>query len=142
MNTGVVCGATGWVGKTSNGGLSWDSCLSNTTSTLYGVHFINSSTGFACGTNGAVIKSTDVGATWTVLATGVTTSLYNIYPVDINNIFVATSSNNVMVTTNGGVNWSTYATGGLHYTILISLMHLPVLYAVPPAGSDTRTTGV
>jgi photosystem II stability/assembly factor-like uncharacterized protein len=112
MNTGVVCGASGWVGKTSNGGLSWDSAASATTSTLYGVHFINSTTGFACGTTGVVIKSTDAGATWAVLATGVTTSLYNIYPFDVNNIFVCTSSNNVLITTNGGVNWTTYATGG------------------------------
>lgn len=113
-NNGLVCGSSGWIGRTTNGGVSWDSISSGSTGTLYGIRFINASTGFIGGTSGTVLKSTNAGLTWTAIPTGGTLSIYNIYALDVNRIYAPTSSSgNMLVTTNGGANWTTVATGGV-----------------------------
>ncbi|MFA5300969.1 MAG: choice-of-anchor J domain-containing protein, partial [Lutibacter sp.] len=116
LNTGLVCGSSGWIARTTNGGLNWDSIASPTTSALYGLHFVSSTVGFIGGASGTVLKTTDAGLTWTALTTGITTTIYNIYAVDANNIFAPTTVGNVRVTTDGGTTWATSYTGS-SYTV-------------------------
>lgn len=111
MNNGLVCGSSGWIARTTNGGLNWDSIASPTTNALYGLHFVNSTTGFTAGASGTVLKTTDAGLTWTALTTGITTTIYNIFAVDANIIFAPTTAGNVRMTTDGGTTWTTSATG-------------------------------
>ncbi|MCX7834012.1 MAG: choice-of-anchor J domain-containing protein [Ignavibacteria bacterium] len=110
QNTGLVCGASGWIARTTNGGLNWDSIGTGTTSTLYGLHFVDNSTGYCAGTSGVIIKTTNGGLNWTTLTTGVTSSIYNIYALG-NNVYGPTSSGNILISTNGGANFTSYYTG-------------------------------
>lgn len=116
LNTGLVCGSSGWIARTTTGGVSWDSIASPTTNALYGLHFVSATVGFAGGSSGTVLKTTDAGLTWTALTTGVTTTIYNIFAVDANNIYAPTTAGNLLITTNGGTNWTSRNTGA-SYTV-------------------------
>jgi photosystem II stability/assembly factor-like uncharacterized protein len=112
MNTGLVCGESGRIWRTTSGGTTWDSIASGTSSLLYGMHFIDANTGFACGSSGAFIKTTDAGLTWAVVATGVTYTLYNVFALNANNLYVATGTAAILLTsTDGGTNWIKDTTG-------------------------------
>lgn len=114
-NTGLVCGSSGWIARTTNGGTSWDSIGSASTSTMYGIHFINNNTGFiGCYNNtNQVYKTTNGGVNWTVLPGAGSYYGYNIFALSENNIYCpASSSGNLMISTNGGTNWTISATGG------------------------------
>jgi photosystem II stability/assembly factor-like uncharacterized protein len=112
MNTGLVCGSSGWIGRTTTGGASWDSIASGVTATLYGMHFINSNTGFIGGSSGTILKTTNGGVSWTAVTSGTTSTLYNIFALDVNHIYVPSTSGNLRITTNGGTTWTQVATGG------------------------------
>jgi len=110
MNTGLVCGSSGWIARTTNGGLNWDSIASPTTNALYGLHFSNSTTGYAGGASGTVLKTTDAGLTWTALTTGITTTIYNIFS-GLGFVLAPTTAGNVRFSTDDGTTWATSYTG-------------------------------
>src|ERR1035437_9295042 len=63
-NTGIIAGDNGSILKTSDGGQTWISRQSGTSSTLRNINFVDANTGFAVGANGAILKTTDGGDTW------------------------------------------------------------------------------
>ncbi len=111
MNTGLVCGSNGKIGRTTNGGTSWN-IMTVGSSTWYDLYFLNSNTGFIAGTSSnKVYKTTNAGLNWTSIGLTLTATSYSIYAWDVNNIIVASSSGNVVKTTNGGTTWTTINTG-------------------------------
>jgi photosystem II stability/assembly factor-like uncharacterized protein len=112
MTTGLVCGTSGWIARTTTGGNTWDSLGSGSTSTLYGMHFINANTGFIGGSSGTILKTTNAGLTWTTVTSGTTGTIYNIFAVDENHIYAPSTSGSLRITTNGGTSWTAYSTGG------------------------------
>ena len=113
MNTGLVCGSGGYIARTTNAGISWDTISSGSTGTLYGIHFINSTTGFIGGTSTTALKTTNAGLNWTAITPTGSYSIYNIFALDANRIYAPTSSSGtLLITTDGGTNWTTSATGG------------------------------
>jgi photosystem II stability/assembly factor-like uncharacterized protein len=112
-STGLVCGANGWIARTTNGGTSWDSIASPVTATLFAMHFVPSTNiGYASGTNGVVLKTTNAGLNWAAIPTGTTSQIWNIFPLDTMNIYTTTISGNVLITNDGGANWVSHNTGG------------------------------
>ena len=115
-NTGFAAGSLtlnnvqGVISKTTDGGANWTNYQYNDTSgSVNGMYFINSTTGFICGgTRVRVHKTTDGGATWTDISTGLSgTNTYNaVYAIDENNIFLAFTTRRLYYTSNGGSNWS------------------------------------
>lgn len=115
-NTGYAAGGAinnnvqGVVSKTTNGGNTWTNYQYNDTSgSVNGMYFINSTTGFICGgTRVRVHKTTDGGLTWTDISTGLApTNTYNaIYAIDENNIYMAFTTRRLYYTSNGGASWS------------------------------------
>lgn len=113
-NTGIVCGSGGWIARTTNGGVNWDSIGSSSTSTMYGIHFINNNTGFiGCySTTNQVYKTTNGGVSWTGLPTAGSYYGYNMFAFSENNLYCpASSGGNLLISTNGGANWTVSATG-------------------------------
>lgn len=78
MTTGIVCGSSGQIWRTTNSGLNFDSIPSGVTATLYGIHFIDANTGYIGGSSGTVLKTTNAGVNWTAMTTGVTYTINNI----------------------------------------------------------------
>jgi|GEM_PF-621382 len=110
-NTGLVCGSSGWIARTTNAGINWDSIASPTSNTLYGLQFINNNTGYIGGSSGTVLKTTNGGTIWIQLTTGVTSTIYNIYAVDTNYVYAPTTSGNILISTNGGSSFTSNNTG-------------------------------
>ncbi|RPI19423.1 MAG: T9SS C-terminal target domain-containing protein [Ignavibacteriae bacterium] len=110
--TGLACGESGNIRRTTNGGVTWDSVSSGVTVLLYGMHFVDANTGFACGSSGNVIKTTNGGLAWSPLTTGVTYTCYNIFALSASNLYVATGTSGILLTsTDGGTNWIKDTTG-------------------------------
>ena len=65
---GIAAGTGGFVYRTFNGGLTWDTVKTVVDSTIYSLKFVNDSTILAACANpmGAILISTDTGATWQI----------------------------------------------------------------------------
>jgi len=108
---GYIAGSGGLILKSTDGGNTWVSQTSNTTSTLYGVFFKSDTEGWACGAGGTLVSTTDGGANWTVhTQSGV------IATSNFNDIFFVGSSGwagnddeNLYATTDNGVTWALQA---------------------------------
>ena len=65
-NTGLLCGSSGTLLRTTDGGASWDSVGVGASSSIYDIFFLNASVGYICGTTTIdAWKTTDAGLTWT-----------------------------------------------------------------------------
>jgi photosystem II stability/assembly factor-like uncharacterized protein len=105
-NTGLICGVSGWIARTTNGGVSFDTTLSPVTSYIYGFKFIDANTGYATSTNGLILKTTNQGLNWSSIQTGYS-SVYSFYNIEISGTtFYVPSSSGVLVSTNSGANWT------------------------------------
>jgi photosystem II stability/assembly factor-like uncharacterized protein len=104
-NTGYAVDKYGFVYKTVNGGVSWDSIYYEETEYLYGASFMDTDHGVIVGSGGKIIRTSDGGASWQ----------FENYPSgdDLTAVsfpsqqvgYIAGSNGLVLKTTNGGNNW-------------------------------------
>ena len=85
---------------------TWTKQTSGTTSTLYGINFINASNGWLVGAAGTTRYTTNGGTTWTAQTSGVTTTLQGVYFTDANNGWSVGTGGVIRHTTNGGTTWT------------------------------------
>jgi photosystem II stability/assembly factor-like uncharacterized protein len=102
-NLCVAVGDSGRILRTTNGGASWDSQTSGTSSNLYGVHFADSLRVTIVGAGGLILRSTNAAATWTTQQSGTTTTLRGVCFVGANNGWAVEDSGAILHTTNGGL---------------------------------------
>jgi len=106
VNTGLICGVSGWIARTTNGGVSWDTTLCPVTNYINSFKFIDANTGYATASNGIILKTTNQGLNWSTIQTGYT-SVYSLNNIDISGTtFYVPSSSGVLVSTNNGANWT------------------------------------
>lgn len=131
--TGYLCGYAfnsstflndGLIYKTTNGGVTWTSSLTLTSSfsgfnpqtfILNDFFFIDANTGFAVGQNfnyGFVCKTTNGGATWDTTTVQNVPGLMEAYFIDANTGFCAANDESIVKTTDGGNTWTTVAGPG------------------------------
>lgn len=103
-NTGYIGGNSGYLAKTTNGGLNWVSLSSGISDFVRSISFLNASTGFICGGNGAIKKTTNGGLNWNSLNSGLTSTVYSVSATDSVNVF-ACSQTYVLKSGDGGANW-------------------------------------
>lgn len=103
---GWICGDTGLILKTTDGGASWNTVSTPISDRLYDITFINDSTGWAVGRSGRIIKTTNYGDSWTSQSTPTSNRLYGVYFKDENEGFAVGWYGTVLHTTNGGTTWS------------------------------------
>jgi photosystem II stability/assembly factor-like uncharacterized protein len=119
--TGWICGYSGVILKTTNGGNNWFTVQSNVAGNLNSIFFTDNSTGWTCGASGKILKSTNGGLNWFSLTSGITYPIWSISFADKNSgVAVAWSSgphgndsSNILRTTNGGQNWVKLFSGNL-----------------------------
>ncbi|MEK7817989.1 MAG: YCF48-related protein, partial [Actinomycetota bacterium] len=109
---GYAVGSTGAIFKTTDGGATWLPQTSNTTATLRGLYFTDSSNGFAVGQSytseqGFILRTTDGGATWAVnSATTINNRLRGIAITDSGSTLVITSEDGAVLRRNSANNWT------------------------------------
>ena len=86
--------------------VTWVSQYSNTTASLIGVHFANTTQGWAVGFNGTVTTTTDGGITWSAQNSTTTKPLSNIHFANTTHGWAVGFNGTVIATTNGGTTWS------------------------------------
>lgn len=117
-NYGFVVGDRGYIGRTNNGGVSFDSVgigIIPVAQRGNDVWFANQDTGFvaagsASGSSGTVARTTDGGATWTSVLT-TSFSVLAINGVSSEIVYAVSSDGSVFKTTNAGQNWN--SSGGV-----------------------------
>src|SRR6516164_1338268 len=110
---GLVVGDRGFVGKTTDGGVTFTAIPSGvpTTQRCQYISFADGNTGYvaagaASGSAGTIIKTTDAGATWTSVYT--TTNPVNaLVATDLLTVHAVLQNGSVVNTTDGGLSWST-----------------------------------
>ncbi len=106
-NTGFTAGTEGKIRKTINGGNTWDSLISPTTTLLRKIEFVNSNTGWVFGDAGTIYKSTDGGLSWSQqTAAGVNSIIFGADMIDENTGWIVGRDAKVSKTTNGGSSWT------------------------------------
>lgn len=113
-NTGWISGgAEQKILKTTNGGLSFDSIVRNTSGFVQDIYFKDSLTGLFCDDAGVVRKSTNGGYNWFTINIPVGTYIYsfrNFTFVNNQTGWILTSSGKVYRTTDFGFNWDSIYT--------------------------------
>jgi len=104
-NTGYVCGDTGTVLKTTDGGESWVSLNTGNLSNLKGISFININEGYICGSQARIMKTTNGGNNWENQVSGVNPLAVLGRMTFINQNTGYITGEAYLRTTNGGINW-------------------------------------
>lgn len=116
---GLVVGDRGYIGKTTNGGVTFDSVANGlvpVTQRCQSIWFANSSVGYvgagtASGFNGTIIKTTDGGATWTSVYSTTATTVQSVAGTNAQTVYAVLADGSVIKTTDGGTSWSTPTPG-------------------------------
>jgi photosystem II stability/assembly factor-like uncharacterized protein len=128
-------GASGTIGKTTDGGTSWVLQESHTTQALNGVSFLNASTGYAVGNGGTILKTTDGGTTWAAQASNTSEHLLAVQILSNDTVYVTGASGLVLKTVNGGAVWYTQETPNANALNSVYFLNRDVGYAVGNNGT-------
>ncbi|MBK9405161.1 MAG: T9SS type A sorting domain-containing protein [Ignavibacteria bacterium] len=105
-NTGYCVGRTGFILKSTNGGINWfDQTVGN--NAAVSVHFINNLNGFAVGNAGVIYKTTNGGINWIQQSTINSNFLNSVFFVNQNTGYIAGEFGTLLKTTNGGLSFIT-----------------------------------
>ncbi|MGQ0829618.1 MAG: YCF48-related protein [Bacteroidota bacterium] len=142
-----VCGASGTILKTINGGALWTPQTSGTGNSLYSIFFLDVNIGFAVGDNATALKTINGGALWTPMNTGASTSdaFRSIQFFDQNTGYITggtVSSGIILKTTDGGTTWNTLNTSSTNSTGIYSVFFTSAMdgYATDASGKITITS--
>jgi photosystem II stability/assembly factor-like uncharacterized protein len=102
-NTGIMCGSSGLIRKTTDGGSSWPIINSGTSVNLQKAAYISSSIAYITGLNGVILKSTDAGATWLQQQSGTGQVLKDVLGFENDLALICGGNGTILRTTNGGL---------------------------------------
>ncbi len=138
-STTFVCGASGTIRKTVNGGLTWNPLTTGTGVNLHSIEFIDILTGFVVGDAGIALKTTNGGSSWVPLATGTTTNLRFVHFSDANNGMITGLSGLMLKTIDGGGTWTPLTTGTVSQLNSFWFVSPTVGYVAGTSGTLIRT---
>ncbi|MBN8569101.1 MAG: T9SS type A sorting domain-containing protein, partial [Ignavibacteria bacterium] len=139
-STGYIGGTNGKLIKTTNGGTTWDSIASGSTTTMQSMDFVDGNTGYIGTTLGIVKKTTNAGSSWTDYNVGASITSNGISFSDVNTGFMCSSSGVVRKTTNAGVNWAALTTGTTQTLNSIYFVDANTGYSAGATGTIIKTT--
>jgi hypothetical protein len=99
-NTAFICGASGTIQKTTDGGTTWIGQTSGTTSTLFEIMFIDANNGIAVGSSGKIIATTNGGTNWSTQTSGVAVDLWGVWCPDGSTGIAAGNGGTILRSTN------------------------------------------
>lgn len=92
-----------------NAQIPFTSQTTNTTTSLKGISFADTTMGYACGDGGVILKTINGGTTWTALTSGTSNNLWDIKVVPNTGgqkIITVGDNNTVRKSVNGGTSWT------------------------------------
>jgi len=121
LMTGWVCGDSGMIKKTTNGGYNWVSISSGTVVTLRAIKFADSNTGLCAGDWGTILSTTNGGTNWTPFYDDYVGFYSHVNFKNSQTGFVSGTGGIIYRTTNSGVSWTpyyvnSYTVSGIHFT--------------------------
>ncbi len=147
-STGIVVGDKGYIGRTTNGGVTFDSVgygLVATNSRCWAVWFADANTGYiGAGSQTAftsnILKTTNGGLNWTNVYSSATGYIINIGGADAQTVMASWSNGTLVRTTNGGTNWTETTNGLFPFVYNISFLNSTTGFAAGGSGKFARTT--
>ena len=104
-STGWICGKSGYMYATHDGGLKWKRLSTDTVNSLFGVHFFDPNNGVVVGQAGLIMSTDDAGLTWTRVKSPTEKSLLTMDFYDRQNGMAAGDWGRIIVTRDGGKTW-------------------------------------
>ncbi|MFN0156674.1 MAG: YCF48-related protein, partial [Bacteroidota bacterium] len=139
-DTGSVCGVSGVILRTTNGGTTWTSQTSGTTNDLNWIRLFNGLTGTAVGESGTIRRTTNGGTSWTSQTSGTTQDLSEAFFVDASIAFVVGTNGTILKTTNAGTTWTSQTSGTTNDINGIFFTSSSNGVAIGESGTIRRTT--
>ncbi len=137
--TGWVCGNSGMVKKTTNGGYSWINYPTGVTENLRAISFYDENYGVCAGDWGKILSTTNGGLNWIVFLDNYLGFFSFAKYLNPQTALLSGSGSNIYRTTNSGLNWNLIFTN----TSLISsikFINSQTGYAFGSAGDFFNTT--
>ncbi len=113
QNTGIACGDSGVIIRTTNGGLNWSMNVMQERTSLKAISFADAQTGFICGAkklNSLIFKTINSGVSWEAINTGVPMQYNSIFFVNQNTGYacggLGNLSGKLLKTTDSGNSWN------------------------------------
>lgn len=147
-NTGIVVGDQGYIGRTTDGGVSFDTTGNGqvaTNSRCWAIWFANATTGYIgagsqTGFTSRILKTTNAGVSWTTVFSSSSNYVTALGGMDANNVIASYSNGTTLTTTNGGTNWTETASQLFSIPNNISFLNSTTGFAVGSTGQAKRTT--
>ena len=108
---GYLCGNTGTMVKTSDGGSTWQMVTIPTTNLLADISFPTPAIGYSIGDNGTILKTVNGGNTWSLINSPTSNVLRGVYFSDANTGFICGQGEIIYLTTDGGTTWVQKSSG-------------------------------
>ncbi|HUI30808.1 MAG TPA: YCF48-related protein [Candidatus Acidoferrales bacterium] len=108
--TGWVCGTSGIILKTTDGGITWQSENSTTGESLWGICFTSALVGCAVGTNGVILKTSTGGSGWSSKVSHTTENLFYVCTAG-SSVFAFGNNGTALKSTDNGGTWSSSNSG-------------------------------
>ena len=138
-NNGTAVGYEGTILRTTDGGNTWTSQSSGTTSYLSAVSFADLNTGTVVGQYGTILRTTNGGTTWISQSTGSTQILRGVSFIDEFNGTSVGESGTILRTTDGGTVWSLQSSGTSNTLQGVSFVDANIGTVVGESGTILRT---
>lgn len=146
-NNGYVTGMTGYIGKTTNGGITFNQVGAGVIPTNewgQGIWFANQDTGFvttrqSSWTNGRIVRTTNGGVTWTTVQTysqGITA----VWGTSSQIVYAVAVDGTIFKTTNGGQSWIQSVGVAPQYMYAMSFLNQTTGFVAGSQGGIARTT--
>lgn len=97
-------GNNGYLAKTTDGGVTWSTKTSGTTSNVVKVQFANANVGYILLQNKTMIKTVDGGETW---STAIATNVLDISVVSPTTLYICNNDGHLIKSNDGGINFTT-----------------------------------
>lgn len=124
--TGLACGESGTIIKTSNGGETWSVLASPDSLNFFDIKFSSAQNGIVVGEKGMIYHTSNLGETWTKIDTKIIEAFFRIVFIDDKLGFISGSNGVMLKTTDGGKNWK-----------VVRTPTSSLLYAVTFTGANT-----
>ncbi len=105
-DTMIAIADNGFVGRTLNGGRTWDTSLISTQGSLYATAASDCTSFTAVGQYGWILQTRDLGTTWQPMYAGTSNDLRTVQFVDSLNGFIGGDRATILQTSDGGKSWS------------------------------------